>query len=709
MARPPCTPLQRRWHTRLLALVFLLLCTLAPGAGAQTAPLPASQWADIDTLLTLSRDGALLYAQDKVKLGGYQYCSQAVALADAGQLRESVRAASKALHLAGATHDPFLRATALRNLAIVYSYAGLLDKAEQFAREALDTPTRDARILGPAHKILGDVQARRGHAAEAVHAYETALAHSSERYAPLVRASLAHALIASGAPPDLDRAAQLLAQAPSADDPDLLAQWQRTRAALLLARGDAQGARSIFQALAAQQPGPDGAYYRLWAWDGVARSSLALGDADAAAQAYDQALADMDKVRARFRSEEFKMGLFSDLQSIFERALALQLRQGHAERAFDISEQSRARALLDSVRGRAALADAPPGVPPGAALLPALQRDLRGDETLIVFHSLPDQLQVWVIDAHHVQSHQLAITRSDLADRVGIVRTALARALPDAADLADELGATLLQPLQLPAGQRLIVVPHGPLHYLPFQALRLHGRYLIESHPVAVVPSSRVAAQLLAQQPTPHPSLAAFGNPRIADPFDLPGAQAEVQQLAQLFGTQQVFTGAQATKTRFLQEATHAAVVHVAAHAVADQVDPLYSRILLANENGQRSNLEAHEIMALPLHQAALVTLSACESGLGRIANGDEVLGFTRSFLQAGSASLIASLWPVQDQATQLLMTHLYRALAQGRDLQSAMQAAQLALLHDARYAHPFFWAPFNLIGNWRLTLQPGV
>ena len=101
----------------------------------------------------------------------------------------------------------------------------------------------------------------------------------------------------------------------------------------------------------------------------------------------------------------------------------------------------------------------------------------------------------------------------------------------------------------------------------------------------------------------------------------------------------------------------------------------------------------------------ALVTLSACESGLGRIAQGDEVLGFTRSFLSAGSSSLIASLWPVSDDATAVLMSTLYGELAKGRDLQKAMQAGQLAVLKDPKMSHPFFWAPFNLIGNWRLTV----
>ena len=103
----------------------------------------------------------MLYAQDTVKLSGYQYCSQAVALAESGEFRQSVRAASKALHLANTTNDPNLLALANRDLAIVFSYAGQMEKAEQFAREALRHPARDPKlVIGPAHKVIGDVQVR---------------------------------------------------------------------------------------------------------------------------------------------------------------------------------------------------------------------------------------------------------------------------------------------------------------------------------------------------------------------------------------------------------------------------------------------------------------------------------------------------------------------------------------------------------------------
>ena len=208
-------PVMRQWIAG--ALVGLgALAALAGGQQARAqAPTPTeaaaskqeqARLADTDTLLALTNDGAILYGQDRVKLSGYQYCSQAVALAEAGEFRQSVRAASKALHLAGSTNDPNLLAMANRDLAIVYSYSGQLEKAEEFARESLKYTARDPNlVVGPAYKVIGDVQTRRGDYAAAVTSYDTALANSSQRYAPLVQSSLVNDLV--GGPDDKIRVA----------------------------------------------------------------------------------------------------------------------------------------------------------------------------------------------------------------------------------------------------------------------------------------------------------------------------------------------------------------------------------------------------------------------------------------------------------------------------------------------------------------------
>jgi CHAT domain-containing protein len=658
---------------------------------------------DADTALALAAEGAALYEREAVKLDGYAYCSQAVELAEKGEFRESTRAASKALHVALQTGNTDLLGKAYRDLAIAFSYAGQLERAEQFAMLSLKYPGVDpTQVNGPGKKVLGDVRTRQKRFADAIALYDQARSESSDRFRPLVDASLANALILSG---DLARARSTLEALAEPSDPSQQAQLQRTRGRLLLAENKPAEALVLYQQLANAPVSGDEGFYRAWALDGISKSESALGNEAQAAQALDQAIDVFDKARAKFRSDEFKMGLFSDLQVVFERAIGMHTRLGEPAKAFDISERSRARALLDAVAGRAEI-----GNGEAVALDAAtLQKMLKPDEVVVAYHALPDRLMAWVLSNEGVREVPLpvAIKRADLARLVDAYRDTLINLKP-AVDVGDKIGTLLLAPLDIAAGKRMIIVPHGPLHYLPFQALRVDGQYLIERNPMSIAPSISIAAKLAERTPTVSAQLVAFGNPTInpevADP--LPGAEREVHALSRQFPGATLFFKEQANKTNFQSSAPGARLLHVAAHAVADTLDPLHSKVLLADENGQPNYLEARDVLGMNLTGTAMIALSACESGLGRVEDGDEVLGFTRSFLSAGTSTLLASLWPVSDAATETLMTTLYDDLAKGVVVQDAMRDAQRAVLANPETAHPFFWAPFNLIGNWRLKVE---
>ena len=659
---------------------------------------------DADTALSMAAEGAALYENEAVKLDGYAYCSQAVELAEKGEFRESARAASKALHVALQTGNTDLLGKAYRDLAIAFSYAGQLERAEQFATLSLKYPGLDpTQVNGPSRKVLGDVRTRQQRYDEAIALYDQAREQSSARFRPLVDASLANALILSG---DVVRARATLDAVPQPADARQRAQLQRTQGRLLLAENKPAEALALYRALADAPADGDEDFYRAWALDGISKSESALGNEAQAADALDQAISVFDKARSQFRSDEFKMGLFSDLQAVFERAIGMHSKLGQPARAFDISERSRARALLDAVSGRA---DMPQGETAVALDAATLQTMLRPDEVVVAYHALPDRLVAWVLSNQGVREVKIpvALPRQDLARLVDAYRDALIKLNPNAAGVGEKIGQLLLAPLGVDAGKRLIIVPHGPLHYLPFQALRLDGQYLIERNPVAIAPSISIAARLAQRTPTVAPQLVAFGNPTIdpnvADP--LPGAEREVQALAKQFPSPTLFFKEQANKSNFASSAPKARLLHVAAHATADTLDPLHSKVLLADENGKPNYLEAKDVMGMDLSNVALIALSACESGLGRVEDGDEVLGFTRSFLSAGTSALLASLWPVSDAATETLMTTLYNDLAEGVAVQDAMRDAQRAVLANPETAHPFFWAPFNLIGNWRLQV----
>lgn len=711
----PPGPAPRPWRVALVLLTALgsaWLSVVATPADAQSAPPeppanPAasalaeaalSRQREAASVLALTTEGRVLYERDAIKLDGYAYCGQAMALAERGEFRQSIRAASKALYLGLQADDPDLLAVAQRDLSIAYSYAGWLEKAEEYARLALARTAKDpAQAHAPVHKVLGDVAQRRNRPRDALAHYARSLSLASERFRPQVLVSMANAHTAAG---ESDRALNLLDQVPPAARTPIDAFWQRSRAAALRGAGRDEEALGLLRQVVAGTRRTDADYQRLWAWDGIARIELARQRPEQALAAWGQATTLAETLRGRFRSEEFKTGLFGDVQSVFESALRLAVQREDWPRAWELSEASRARQLLDTVRLRAddRLDD--------RVSLAQLQQALAPAETVLQYHVLEDMTLAWRIRRDGITGTRLAAGAPELKQDVEALRESIVRRRPTTALQAQALHAKLMPPSLGIDGGRLLLVPHGPLHYLPFQALHDGRRWLIEGMSIASWPSAAVGVQLARRPVLQAPALLAFGNPATDRNVPLPGAEAEVQEIRRLFARQQAFFTTEATRERFKASAAAAGVLHVAAHAELDDVDPMFSRILMASGPEETGLLEAREIYALDLSGVGLVTLSACESGMGRVLRGDEIVGFTRSFLSAGSRSVIASLWPVADDATQLLMTRLYREAVQGSDLMESLRIAQLEVQRNRRFSHPFFWAPFSVIGHGALRLS---
>ncbi len=680
---------------------------LAQGNAESVAPTGAlanalARQRDAQNVLVLSSEGKALFERDAVKVDGYTYCGRAVALAEQGEFRQSIRAASKALHLGSAANNDDLKAVAQRDLAIAYSYAGLLGDAERYANAALALPVNDAKqVYAPAHKIIGDVAARRGQFAAAEAAYQRSLELASDRFRPLVRVSLGNAYTAAG------RAAEGLAQLdglPADQASKLGAYFVRSRANALLGIGAHDAALDLFRRVSADPGGGDSQYQRLWANEGIARVQLSKGNRAEALAAYLETVRLADSLRGKFQSDEFKTGLFGDVQKVFDSALVLSIESQNFEAAWGLSEASRSRQLLDSIRQRAS-----DNLAQQRVTLAQLQQTLGPGEAVLQFHVLDDRSVAWLINRSGMSAAIVPLGQVALAGQVEAFRASIIERKRNSQVLAQALYRALLAERDLTNVTRLFVVPHGPLHYLPFQALHDGRGYLIERTALAVWPSAAVGGYLLSREGQPSASLLGFGNPSSDRNVALPGAEREVQKVAQLFRQSDVYVQQDATKQRFKLDANKAAVVHVAAHAEVDEVDPLFSRILFASSSTEPGLLEAREIYGLELGGVRLITLSACESGLGKVARGDEILGFTRSFLSAGASGIVASLWPVADDATETLMNRLYGELSSGRDLMVGMQAAQLEVQRNRRFAHPFFWAPFNVIGNGRLLISGGV
>lgn len=240
-------------------------------------------------------------------------------------------------------------------------------------------------------------------------------------------------------------------------------------------------------------------------------------------------------------------------------------------------------------------------------------------------------------------------------------------------------------------GRNLVVIPHGILHYVPFHALRRSdGRYVIETCEVSYAPSATVH-RLCSMRPEPSPEQAYLLAVGISDKLT-PHITEELSSITEWFPKTVRLEDELASKSAFLDHAPRSRFLHLATHGFFRQDNPMFSSVRLAD-----GPLNFYDVFDLDL-DAELVTLSACNTGLNRLSPGDELSGLMRGFLYAGVPSLMVSLWAVNDRSTSELMQSFYRHMARGTSKRRALQLAQLEALDC--YGHPYYWAPFILMGK---------
>ncbi len=173
---------------------------------------------------------------------------------------------------------------------------------------------------------------------------------------------------------------------------------------------------------------------------------------------------------------------------------------------------------------------------------------------------------------------------------------------------------------------------------------------------------------------------------------DTPSIADEIQTLESLFPDAVTLTGSRATRANLLKAAPGARFLHLASHGYFRRDNPMFSFLKLAD-----SRLNFYSLLDLKL-SAELVTLSACHTGVNKVFPGDELHGLMRGFLHAGAPSLVASLWATSDASTAELMKEMYGQIRAGASKRAALRAAQIAIKDE--YGHPYYWAPFILMGN---------
>jgi CHAT domain-containing protein len=360
---------------------------------------------------------------------------------------------------------------------------------------------------------------------------------------------------------------------------------------------------------------------------------------------------------------------------------------------------------------------------------------------LLQYAFLGNDLLAWAVNRDGLlQAHRAGLDAKALELQIRTLHARCETRAPLGEVVAPLVGA-LLEPLAvaIDAHPDLVVVPYGAAHALPFHALPWKGEPLVATHTVSYLPSAstlqyvrRGRAGALSER------LLAVGNPAAMayqPPFGaplepqppLPASALEASRVAGLFPQGRALIGPEATVAAVRAAVPEHRLLHFATHGHLSEDAPLLSAILLADGGA----LTVYDLVGLRL-DADLVVLSACRTGQGATTGGDDVLGLTRGLLAAGARAAVVSLWPVDDLATSLLMERFYRDLRAGRAAEAALQSAQNALRglsreqvreesrrvaesargvvlarpsspaagDDARpYAHPYYWAPFVLVG----------
>lgn len=266
------------------------------------------------------------------------------------------------------------------------------------------------------------------------------------------------------------------------------------------------------------------------------------------------------------------------------------------------------------------------------------------------------------------------------------------------------LYGALVEPVEPDIADKQVVafIPTGPLNYIPMQALaKAHPQkgleFIVERKQCVVLLKSSDIDQLSRSNRSGQGVVFAIGNPD----GTLKSAEKEVEAISSAFPGSKSFVGREATLEKFKQMDEKVSYVHLATHGQLDSSDPNATYLVLAGPN-EASRLRLPQIYDLKFDKVRLVTLSACDTAIGEREPGSELTSLADAFSVAGSNSVVASLWPVADSSTQILMEHFYTGLRDGKSISAALQAAEVKVLSDPKTAHPFYWAPFTLIGDWR-------
>jgi CHAT domain-containing protein/Flp pilus assembly protein TadD len=392
------------------------------------------------------------------------------------------------------------------------------------------------------------------------------------------------------------------------------------------------------------------------------------------------------------------------LQSALERENAQPREKRNADAADLYSRElaeaeTRYQNLLDDLRSRAPSSAVVPGTP---ATLEKVQEKLAPGTGLIEFLVGQNGTVVFAITARTAHALEVRVTDRNLNAKVELLRELIARPPGDewrgpAVGLSNALLAPLKSRGWLNGLQRLYLVPHQSLHYVPFAALPLGPHLLSDDYQIAYLPAAGalISGETLAAESTPRSGMLVLAPSRPGLKF----AAEEARAIQALIPGATLLSGARATASTFKKEAPGFDILHIATHASFNKLNPALSALEV--EDGR---LAVYEILDMRLN-ARMVTLSACDTAMASgyfsdVPPGDEFVGLTNAFLRAGARSVLATLWEVDDQSTSTLMRSFYSRMGRSGRAESLTAAQHDLQRLRPQYQHPYYWAAFIFTGK---------
>lgn len=427
-----------------------------------------------------------------------------------------------------------------------------------------------------------------------------------------------------------------------------------------------------------------------------------------------------NKNRSDILEEQNRNSFFDNEQSIYDVAIDFESRKNDFEKAFNYSEESRARSLLDLQNSFVEVSsdDNLPEIKLSPNVfqplkLRQIQAEMNEKVQLLEYSVLKDKILIWVINKNGFSLTKSKIAAEDLEKKVSRYSEVISKNVEsgEQQNLSAELYKILINPVKdkLDAGKEICIIPDKNLFLLPFATLK-EEKYFIEDYFFFYAPSANVfltsskkANNLGAEK---FENLLSIGNPSF-DPnafenlSDLSSAAREAIEVAGFYDKSLIFTEKTATKKNFKDAVGKADVIHFAGHYVVNEHSPLLSSFVLAGNNKDDSGLANYEIITEKL-KARLIILSACQTGVEKYYNGEGMIGAARTFLAMGVPLTVASQWQVDSDATAKLMTdfHRYRKI-EGLSTVAALRKSQIEMLRSEKFQQPYFWAAFTALGGY--------